>query len=75
MTDDDHLRDRHRRSIPQLGGFLAASTTDFIQSHHHDGRADCSCWFFATVIRPVAVDAVMDNAQALPGYLSLTSHL
>ncbi len=54
-----------------LGGFLAASTTDFIQS----------------IVMSIALivvlafgihtaggwDAVMENASALPGYLSLTS--
>lgn len=54
-----------------LGGFLAASTTDFIQS------------IVMTIALAIVVifgvqtagglDAVIDNAAALPGYLSMTS--
>jgi sodium/proline symporter len=53
-----------------LGGFLAASTTDLIQS---------IVMTFALVVvlgfgvsAAGGLDAVMDNARALPGYLSMT---
>ncbi len=53
------------------GGFLAASTTDFIQSI----IMTIAIFFvlgFAT-ISAGGIDAVIENAKALPGYLSLTS--
>ncbi len=53
-----------------LGGFLAASTTDFIQS------IVMTIALIAVVLFGVQVaggmDVVADNARALPGYLSLT---
>lgn len=53
-----------------LGGFLAASTTDFIQS------IVMTIALIAMVVFGVSVagglDVVMDNARALPGYLSMT---
>ena len=53
------------------GGFLAASMTDFIQSIIMT-VALLFVLVFATVSAG-GVDAVMENAKALPGYLSLTS--
>lgn len=53
------------------GGFLAASTTDFIQSIIMT-FAILFILVFATVSAG-GVSAVMDNAKALPGYLSFTS--
>jgi len=53
------------------GGFLAASTTDFVQSIIMT-IAIVSILIFATVSAG-GVGAVMENAQALPGYLSFTS--
>lgn len=53
------------------GGFLAASTTDFIQSIIMT-FAILFVLVFATVSAG-GVGAVMDNAKALPGYLSFTS--
>lgn len=53
------------------GGFLAASTTDFIQSIVMT-FALIFVLIFAT-INAGGVNAVISNAQALPGYLSLTS--
>ena len=53
------------------GGFLAASMTDFIQSIIMT-VALLFVLIFATVSAG-GVDAVMENAKALPGYLSLTS--
>lgn len=53
------------------GGFLAASTTDFIQSIIMT-FALLFVMLFATV-NAGGVGAVVSNAQALPGYLSLTS--
>ncbi|MEI3130492.1 MAG: hypothetical protein V8S89_06730 [Oscillospiraceae bacterium] len=53
------------------GGFLAASITDFIQSIIMT-VALLFVLIFATVSAG-GVDAVMENAKALPGYLSLTS--
>ncbi len=53
------------------GGFMAASTTDFIQS-----IIMSIAILFVLVFSTVSVGgigAVMDNARALPGYLSLTS--
>lgn len=53
-----------------LGGFLAASTTDFIQS------IVMTIALFVMVLFGIHVagglNAVMDNARALPGYLSMT---
>lgn len=52
-----------------MGGFLAASTTDLIQS------IVMTIALFVVVLFGINVaggmDAVMDNAKALPGYLSL----
>ena len=53
------------------GGFLAASTTDFIQSIVMT-FALIFVLVFAT-INAGGIDAVISNAQELPGYLSLTS--
>lgn len=53
------------------GGFLAASTTDFIQSIVMT-IALLFVLAFATV-NAGGVDAVLANAKELPGYLSLTS--
>ncbi len=53
------------------GGFLAASTTDFIQSIIMT-FAILFILVFATVSAG-GVSVVMDNAKALPGYLSFTS--
>lgn len=53
------------------GGFLAASTTDFIQSIIMT-FALVFVLIFAT-INAGGAGAVLDNAKALPGYLSLTS--
>lgn len=52
------------------GGFLAASTTDFIQSIVMT-VAILSIMIFATVSAG-GVGAVMENARQLPGYLTLT---
>lgn len=53
-----------------MGGFLAASTTDFIQS------VVMTIALFAILIFGInvagGVAAVMDNAKALPGFLSMT---
>ncbi|MDO4344075.1 MAG: sodium/proline symporter [Eubacteriales bacterium] len=53
-----------------LGGFLAASTTDFVQS------IIMSVALIVVLVFGVSVaggmDAVMENASALPGYLSFT---
>lgn len=53
-----------------LGGFLAASTTDFIQS------IVMTIALFVMVLFGIraagGLDVVMDNARALPGYLSMT---
>ncbi|NME83784.1 sodium/proline symporter [Clostridium sp. SM-530-WT-3G] len=53
------------------GGFLAASTTDFIQSIIMT-FAIVFIVIFATVSAG-GIDAVFENAKALPGYLSLTN--
>lgn len=53
------------------GGFLAASTTDFIQSIIMT-IAIVFVMVFATVSAG-GIGAVMENAKALPGYLSMTS--
>ena len=53
-----------------LGGFLAASTTDFVQSVIMT-IALISILLFGVSVAG-GMDAVMDNARALPGYLSLT---
>ncbi len=53
------------------GGFLAASTTDFIQSIVMT-IAIVVALVFATVSAG-GIGAVMENARALPGYLSFTS--
>ncbi|MGM9570934.1 MAG: sodium/proline symporter PutP [bacterium] len=54
-----------------LGGFLAASTTDFMQS------IDMTIALVVVVTFGITsaggLSAVMDNALSLPGYLSLTS--
>ena len=53
-----------------LGGFIAASTTDFIQS------IVMTIALFVMVLFGIraagGLDVVMDNARALPGYLSMT---
>ena len=54
-----------------LGGFLAASTTDLIQSIVMTS-ALVVVLFFGTS-QAGGLDAVMDNAKALPGYLSMNS--
>lgn len=54
-----------------LGGFLAASTTDLIQSIVMT-IALVVVLFFGTS-QAGGLDAVMDNAKALPGYLSMNS--
>ena len=54
-----------------LGGFLAASTTDFIQSIVMTIALIVVVGFGISVAG--GLDVVMDNARALPGYLSLTS--
>lgn len=54
-----------------LGGFLAASTTDLIQSIVMT-IALVVILFFGTS-QAGGLDAVMDNAKALPGYLSMNS--
>ena len=53
-----------------LGGFLAASTTDFIQSIVMTIAIIVVFGFGASVAG--GWGAVMDNARALPGYLNLT---
>lgn len=53
------------------GGFLAASTTDFVQSIIMT-VAIVSILIFATVSAG-GIGTVMENAQALPGYLSFTN--
>ena len=53
-----------------LGGFLAASTTDFIQSIVMTIAIVVVFGFGASVAG--GWGAVMDNARALPGYLNLT---
>lgn len=53
-----------------LGGFLAASTTDFIQSIVMTIALIIVVCFGVTTAG--GVDAVISNAAALPGYLSLT---
>jgi len=54
-----------------LGGFLAASTTDFIQSIIMTIAIITVFGFGASAAG--GWGAVMDNAKSLPGYLSLTS--
>lgn len=53
------------------GGFFAASATDFVQSIIMT-IAIIFVLIFSTV-KAGGVDVVMENARALPGYLSLTS--
>lgn len=53
-----------------LGGFLAASTTDFVQSVIMTIALIAILFFGISVAG--GWDAVMANASALPGYLSLT---
>lgn len=53
-----------------LGGFLAASTTDFIQSLIMSVALVIVLIFGVNVAG--GVGAVMENAKALPGYLSMT---
>lgn len=52
-----------------LGGFLAASTTDLVQSIVMSFALIVVLGFGVTVAG--GLDAVMDNARALPGYLSM----
>lgn len=54
-----------------LGGFLAASTTDFIQSIIMTVALIIVLCFGINVAG--GLDAVIDNAKALPGYLSVNS--
>lgn len=54
-----------------LGGFLAASTTDFIQSIVMTIALIIVIGFGVTSAG--GLDVVMENAKALPGYLSMTS--
>ena len=54
-----------------LGGFLAASTTDFIQSIVMTAALLIVLGF--GVNKAGGMDAVIDNARQLPGYLSLVS--
>ena len=53
-----------------LGGFLAASTTDFIQSIIMSVAIFFVVGF--AVVNAGGVDIILDNARALPGYLSAT---
>lgn len=53
-----------------LGGFLAASATDFIQSIVMSIALVVVLGFGISVAG--GIDVVMENARALPGYLSLT---
>ncbi|HCW22566.1 MAG TPA: sodium:proline symporter [Lachnospiraceae bacterium] len=53
-----------------MGGFLAASTTDFIQSIIMTA-ALVIVFVFGTA-QAGGVDAVIENAKSLPGYLSMT---
>lgn len=55
-----------------MGGFLAASTTDFIQSIVMS-FALVLILVFGT-IKAGGMGAVMENAKALPGYLTLTAY-
>ncbi len=54
-----------------LGGFLAASTTDLIQSIVMTISLVCVVFFGLNVAG--GVDVVIENAKMLPGYLSLTN--
>ena len=54
-----------------LGGFLAASTTDFIQSIVMTIALGIVVFF--GIQTAGGLDVVMENAKALPGYLSMTS--
>ena len=54
-----------------LGGFLAASTTDFIQSIIMTVALIVVLVFGVNMAG--GLDVVMDNARALPGYLGLTT--
>lgn len=57
-----------------LGGFLAASTTDFIQSIIMSAALICILVF--GIMTAGGMDAVLRNASSLPGYFSLThSHV
>lgn len=53
-----------------LGGFLAASTTDFVQSIVMTIALIAVVGFGVSTVG--GWDAVMENAKSLPGYLSLT---
>ena len=53
------------------GGFLAASTTDFIQSIIMTFAILFVLGF--STISAGGIDAVMDNVRNLPGYLSMTA--
>jgi sodium/proline symporter len=53
-----------------LGGFLAASTTDFIQSIIMSVALICILVF--GIMTAGGMDAVLRNASSLPGYFSLT---
>lgn len=53
-----------------MGGFLAASTTDFIQSIVM--TAALAIVFFFGTAQAGGVSAVIENAKSMPGYLSMT---
>ena len=55
-----------------LGGFLAASTTDFVQSIVMSIALVVVLGF--GVFNAGGISAVVENAQELPGYLSLTAY-
>lgn len=55
-----------------LGGFLAASTTDFVQSIVMSIALVVVLGF--GISNAGGITAVVENAQALPGYLSMTSY-
>lgn len=56
-----------------LGGFLAASTTDLIQSIVMTIALVIVLVFGVNVAG--GMDAVMDNARSLPGYFSMNAHI
>ena len=57
-------------SYTAAGGFLAASTTDFVQSIIMTFALLFVLLYSTSMVG--GIDAVLDNAKALPGYLSLT---
>ena len=54
-----------------VGGFLAASTTDFIQSIIMTGAIGFVLIF--SLVKADGIGAVIENAKSLPGYFSMTS--